>query len=140
MTKRFTQKDLHCLEDRGINYNVYSPNMQCDKVSSKILVKPMSVNTAYTGRRFKTAKYREYCKDVRSKLLNVTLKPGKYHVSYEFGISERSDGDNPVKPFQDILSEKFGFNDKNIMEWSIKKVVVSKGEEYIRYSIELIQP
>ena len=73
-------------------------------MNQKIKVKPMSVNEAYTGKRFKTKAYRNYCK-----IISLSIKPCKlpeppYSVEFIFGVSNAaSDWDNPIKPFQDIL-------------------------------------
>lgn len=59
---------------------------------------------------------------------------GKLKVIYEFGVSNmRSDYDNLIKPFQDILQKKYWFNDFNIWEAEIKKVKVALGEEYCKF-------
>lgn len=50
-----------------------------------------------------------------------------------------SDWDNPVKPLQDILQKKYRFNDKDIIEASVKKVKVIKGQEYFKVKIESIK-
>lgn len=52
---------------------------------------------------------------------------------FEFGFSsEGSDYDNAVKPLQDILQKRYGFNDNDIIEAYIKKTKVKKGEEYFK--------
>jgi Holliday junction resolvase RusA-like endonuclease len=103
----------------------------------KVNIKPLSVNKVWQGKRFKTQEYKNY-----EKALLLTLKPMKlpeppYKVYYEFGFSSAaSDIDNPVKPFQDILSKKYGFDDKLIYEMNVKRAKVKKGSEYIKFSIE----
>ena len=70
-------------------------------------------------------------------LPKLTVPDGKLKIFFEFGMSNiRSDWDNPVKPVQDILQKKYGFNDKDIYEATVKKVVVEKGEEYFKFQIE----
>ena len=60
-----------------------------------------------------------------------------YDVKYEFGVSTWAcDGDNCIKIFQDALCEKLGLNDNRICHWDVTKVVVPKGEEYIKYVIK----
>jgi hypothetical protein len=46
-----------------------------------------------------------------------------------------SDWDNPVKPFQDILQKRYGFNDKNIFKAVVTKVKVPRGYEFIDFEI-----
>lgn len=105
----------------------------------KVDVKPMSVNLAWQGKRFKTKQYSQYRLDVMWLLPAVCvadIPEGPLSVYYEFGFSNKlADWDNPIKPFQDILQDKYGFNDSRIMEAHVKKVIVKKGEEYIKFEI-----
>jgi Holliday junction resolvase RusA-like endonuclease len=102
-----------------------------------INIKAMSVNQAWKGRRFKTPEYNNYHLAVTLLLPKKIIVPeGLLRVYYEFGMSAASDLDNPVKAFTDIISQKYGFNDNRIMEAVIKKVVVPKGKEYIKFHIE----
>lgn len=103
----------------------------------KIEIKPLSANNAWRGRRFKTKEYKKYTNDLLYILPNLKVPKGKLKVYYEFGLSNKgADGDNCVKQFQDIISNKYDFNDNKIYKWSIKKVDVEKGEEYIMFRIE----
>lgn len=105
----------------------------------KVNIKVLSVNECWQGKRFKTKKYIAY-----EKLLLCILKPLKiplppFKVYYELGMSNAlSDFDNPIKPLQDILQKKYGFNDRDIYEAHIKKVKVKKGEEYFIFEINNI--
>ena len=100
--------------------------------------KPMSVNEAWKGKRYRSDKYNAY-KVAIGVLLpkNIIIPTGLLKVYYEFGLSNSGgDWDNPVKPIQDILQEAYRFNDSRIMEATVKKVIVDKGSEYIRFKIE----
>ena len=103
----------------------------------KIKIKPLSINQAYQGRRFKTPAYKKYTKDVLLMLpKSFKLPEPPYEVHYEFGFSSKaSDWDNPVKPIQDLLSTKYKFNDKLIFCAMVKKVIVPKGSEYFKFKI-----
>lgn len=106
----------------------------------KIKIKPLSVNRAWQGKRFKTQEYSNY-----ERLLLCLLPAGRfpeppYRMYYEYGLSNPlSDYDNPTKPTQDILAKKYGFNDKDIYEAFIRKRIVKRGEEYIRVKVEHIE-
>ena len=103
----------------------------------KIDVKPMSVNNAWQGKRFKTKEYDAYSKEVLLKLKPMQIPSPPFRVYYEFGLSNvLSDWDNPIKPIQDLLQKKFGFNDRDIFEAMVKKVKVDKGKEYILFDIQ----
>lgn len=41
-----------------------------------------------------------------------------------------------MKPIQDILQKKYGFNDKDVMKAEVTKVIVPKGQEYFKFKIE----
>lgn len=103
-------------------------------------IKPLSVNDAYQGRRFKTPEYKRYEAELfytLPKIKKDELPSSPYRVYFEFGLSSSlADYDNPVKPLQDIIAKKYGFNDKLIVEGNIKKVKVEKGEEYFKFKLE----
>lgn len=102
-----------------------------------VKIVPLTVNRAWQGRRFKTDRYKQYALAVSLMLPdNIIVPDGLFKVYYEFGMGVTSDWDNPCKPLQDILQAKYGFNDRNIMEAHVKKVVVKKGEEYIKFRFE----
>lgn len=101
-------------------------------------IKPLSVNEAWQGKRYKTQKYKKYESEVYVLLPDCDI-PEKGHliIWLEFGFSAAtSDWDNPIKPFVDILQMKYGFNDNRIVEGHVLKRKVKKGEEYIKFKIE----
>jgi len=103
----------------------------------KINIKPLSVNEAWQGRRFKTSKYNAYIKEVLLTLPKKTYEIEKTHIFIEFGLSSKNaDIDNPVKCFIDCLQKKYGFNDKSIYKMTVQKVDVKKGDEYIRFELK----
>lgn len=103
-------------------------------------IKPLSVNKAWKGRRFRTDEYKAYKQHLLLILPKLNI-PDKtpLSLSIEWGFSDvRSDIDNPVKTTVDIFQAKYGFNDRYIEELNLKKKIVEKGEEYIKFSIEEI--
>lgn len=103
----------------------------------KINIKPLSVNQAWQGKRFKTKLYSAFEQEFLLKLRPLKLPEPPYSVYYEFGLSNvLSDWDNPIKPAQDVLQKKYGFNDKDIFEGVVRKVKVAKGLEYILFEIK----
>lgn len=106
----------------------------------KIFIKPLSVNQCWQGRRFKTKAYKQYEKDVLSLLKPHQIKSGRLSLKIYFGLSNTlNDIDNSVKPFLDILQKKYGFNDKDIYELHVYKLLVKKGCEYIEFEISEIK-
>lgn len=103
----------------------------------KIDIKPLSVNQAWQGKRFKTKLYSAFEQEFLLKLRPLKLPEPPYSVYYEFGLSNvLSDWDNPIKPTQDVLQKKYGFDDKDIFEGVVHKVKVDKGLEYILFEIK----
>jgi len=101
-----------------------------------ILIKPLSVNQVWRGRRFKTQAYKNY----ELELLHL-LPPGRFNgdlkVNVIFGFSSKlSDIDNPLKPFLDILVKRYNFDDRQIVELNVRKEIVNKGKEFIKYKIK----
>lgn len=103
----------------------------------KLRIKPLSVNKAWQGRRYKTDDYKAYEKEVLYSLPNnIPIPESKMRIDIKFVFSSRgSDIDNPVKMFLDILQKKYGFNDSVIYDLRIKKDIVKKGSDFIQFSI-----
>lgn len=101
-------------------------------------IKPLSVNEVWQGRRFKTQAYKSYEKAVLLMLpKRIELPSPPFSITFEFGVSSKlSDWDNPIKPFQDILCKKYGIDDRDIYKGTVSKVLVKKGEEYVKFKIE----
>lgn len=103
---------------------------------NRLDIKPLSVNEAWKGRRFKTDAYKRYQQDLLMILPAATVPDGKLIVSLRFGLSSKcADVDNPVKCFVDCLQKKYGFNDNKIYRMVIEKEDVKKGQEYIEFQI-----
>jgi Holliday junction resolvase RusA-like endonuclease len=102
-------------------------------------VKPISLNSAYRGRRFSTPELDAFKESVTYLLPQIEIPDGKLAVKYIFGTSSKnSDGDNLIKCFQDALAKKYGFNDKMIYKWEVEKIDCKKGEEFIEFEINQI--
>ena len=106
----------------------------------KIEIKPLSVNQAWQGQRFKTPKYKSFEKYLLLLLPKLDIDfDAPLKVDITFGFSNRaSDIDNPTKPILDVLQKKYGFNDSQIYELNIKKEIVKKGEDFIKLTINEI--
>lgn len=105
----------------------------------RLNIKPLSVNQAWQGKRFKTDNYKRYEYLCLMMLGPFNVPSGKLKLDLLFGLSSKAcDTDNPVKCFQDILSKKYTFDDKRIYELSVKKVDVKKGQEFIEWNLTAI--
>jgi Holliday junction resolvase RusA-like endonuclease len=102
----------------------------------KVEVKPISVNTAWKGRRFKSNAYKAFEYHCLMALKPVKIPDGQLCVYFVFAFSnDAQDIDNSVKMCMDILQKKHGFNDKRVSRLVVDKVIVPKGEEHWCYSI-----
>lgn len=107
----------------------------------KVKIKPLSVNDAWQGRRYKTEAYKSY-ECALMLLLPKTIKMPKppYELYLKFGFSSSaSDWDNPIKTTQDIIAKKYKFNDKQIKRAVVDTEIVKKGEEYIQFNITTLE-
>ena len=106
----------------------------------RIEAKPLSVNDAWKGRRFKTDEYKAFERKMMFLLpKSFQIPPPPYEVHYRFGFSNMaSDFDNPIKNFTDVLQKKYKFNDKLIMKAVIEKTIVDKGKEFIEFEIRTL--
>lgn len=102
-------------------------------------IKPLSTNALYNGRRWKTEDYRQYEAIIRLKLRNTKLvlnEKCQIFLYLEMGVSSKgADLTNTVKGFEDIISKIFKFNDNRVYQSYLKKVIVPKGAEYIKFDI-----
>lgn len=103
----------------------------------RIDIKPLSVNQAWKGRRFKTKAYDKYIRDVTCLLSPLKVADSKLELEITFGLSNRAaDIDNPLKCFIDVLQKKYGFDDKMIYRLIVNKVITKKGHEYIEFNLK----
>jgi len=101
-----------------------------------INIKALSVNSCYQGKRFKNQLHKDYVKEVMSQLPIKFIGIPPYKLVIEFGLSSKlQDLDNCIKVFQDCLTVKYNFNDREIYEIQANKYNVQKGQEYIKFDI-----
>ena len=102
----------------------------------EVNIKPLSVNAVWQGRRYKTIAYLSYENAIMMMLPKLTMPDPPYQITYiVFYSNPNSDIDNFLKPFQDILCKKYGFNDNKIAKLVINKLIAPKGKERIEFSI-----
>jgi Holliday junction resolvase RusA-like endonuclease len=111
-------------------------------IQFKINEKPLSVNLAWQGKRYKTPAYKDYEKAMILQMPPKKIDPEQMlRVEFFFGFSNKaSDLDNPVKLLMDIAQKKYGFNDKNVFELNVRKCLVKKGDEFIQMGIYNLLP
>ena len=92
-----------------------------------IRVRPLSVNRAWQGRRFKTPECSAYNQAVAESLAKQHLKPvisSWYEIHYQFWIKNfaRTDCDNLVKTLQDcIVRARLISDDAKIKKFTVEK-------------------
>ncbi len=106
-------------------------------ISVKCNEKPLSVNKCWQGQRFKTRDYKKYEKLLLQILPKIKKMPkSPYFIVFEFGVSSKlADWDNPVKPLQDIIQKKYGFDDRDILTAKVDKKITKKNQEYFKFII-----
>ena len=103
----------------------------------RINLKPLSVNKAWQGKRFKTKDYKLFERNMLLLLPN-DIKVGNSNLLVEltYGFSSKlSDVDNPTKMVLDCLCKKYGFDDRQIYQLIQNKEIVKKGYEFIDFKI-----
>ena len=108
----------------------------------KLNEKPLSINEAFQGRRFKTPAYKSYEEFILLSMPKAKIETEQMlRIEFFFGFSNKaSDLDNPVKLLLDIAQKKYGFNDKNVFELNVRKCIVKKGDEFIQMGIYKLLP
>ena len=105
-------------------------------MNHRLNIKPLSVNEAWQGRRFKTNDYKVYEQACLYMLPKVKLPAAPYQIEIEVGFSTiAADLDNVIKPIIDILQKKYLFNDKHVYRLIAEKKIVIKGKEYLDIKI-----
>jgi len=94
-------------------------------------IKPLSVNKAWQGKRFKSPEYKKYEIQVLRMLPDIEIKEFK-RLKITFGFSNMmSDIDNPTKLVLDLLQKKYNVNDRDLIYLVLHKEKTKKGEEFI---------
>jgi Holliday junction resolvase RusA-like endonuclease len=107
-----------------------------NKIMEKINIKALSVNSCFQGKRYKNQVHKDYVNEVLRQLPIKYIGRPPYKLILEFGLSSKlQDLDNCIKVFQDCLTVKYDFNDRDIYELQAQKFNVEKGKEFIKFDI-----
>jgi len=111
-------------------------------IQFKLNQKPLSVNLAWQGKRFKTPAYKKYEKEILLRMpAGKVAEDQMLRIEFFFGFSNSaSDLDNPIKLLLDLAQKKYGFNDKMVFELNVRKCLVKKGEDFIQMGIFKMLP
>lgn len=105
----------------------------------EIPLKPISVNEAFQGRRFKTKKCKEFCEDFLKVAPRKEMIRGMIEIEFRFYVKnhQMADYDNMIKITQDMLGKnKCGYieDDRKIYKATIYKI--PSNEEKIEITIK----
>lgn len=95
-----------------------------EPVLIRLPIRPMSINSAWQGRRFKTPKYKRYCQAVSCLLPKRETITGYINLEVALYLKyfATSDVDNFLKPMIDILvSNRIIEDDKFILKITVEK-------------------
>lgn len=104
--------------------------------------KPMSVNQAWQGKRFRTPLYKRFSDAITLLLRSIRPpKPTGTHLfaHYIWGVSNfQADVDNPTKPFQDVLFNSWNMKNKDhrVEFMILEKIKTKKGDEFIAFHVD----
>ncbi len=100
-------------------------------------LKPLSVNQAWQGRRFKTPAYKQYERDL-GLLLPALPAPmsDKLELTVEFFLrnAELFDIDNPMKPLWDVMTKKGIYHDDRQI-WAMHAYKEKAAENAMRVTV-----
>jgi len=101
-----------------------------------IKIKPLSINAAFQGRRFKSPAYKLFEEEFLLIAPHREMIKGKVGIEYKFHLKNHkmADYDNCIKTTQDLIVRK-GYieDDRKIYEAKITKV--PSDEDYIEFRI-----
>ena len=106
-----------------------------------IQLHPLSVNEAWTGRRFKSVAYMQYSDAVTLSLKTIKIPASPYKISFLFGLHNagQADYDNPIKGLQDLIFKKYKISDAHIFMGTSMKVKVNKeNPEFVAFRLETL--
>ena len=113
------------------------------KIEGEVECKPLSINKAFQGRRFKSKEYIKYEKELMYLLPKQKERiDGKFAIHIDFYVKNVNgcDVDNFVKCFLDILKKAEYIKDDRYMYWlSARKHKAKAGEDRIKFKIEEIK-
>lgn len=90
------------------------------------------------GKKRRTYDYNKYRKVLLEELPDNLKVPNTGELTLQMNVyysNKASDVDNCIKPFIDILQEKYGFNDNRIYFLAVQKMIVPKGDEGILFKL-----
>lgn len=106
-------------------------------IDIKVEIKPLSINDAFQGRRFKTKESKQFDMDMATILPRKEMIRGIVEIHYQFFMVNHSmaDYDNVIKCFQDNLVKKGYIEDDRKIYRAVIDKIPSK-EDYVKIIIK----
>ena len=106
----------------------------------EVKIKPLSINKAWQGRRFKTQDYKKYEEEFLWLLPKKEMIKGDVEIDLKFYLKKpkRCDVDNFVKPILDFLTKKMYIED-DCFVYKLRAEKIPAAENRIRIKIEKIK-
>lgn len=102
-------------------------------------LQPLSQNQAWKGRRYSTPEYKLYADRLHIEFRKLDLPKidpdQRFYVFYEWGITDRQDGSNCVKLFEDQICKYLGVNDRKVAAFYSRKRIVKRSDQYIKFKL-----
>lgn len=113
------------------------------RVELTIPMAALSVNKLYGGVKKRSYHYKKFRKNIFRYLADSTdyrrngvSLNGNLTLKMEVGFSSPlSDLSNAIKGIEDVLAEFYNFNDRQIVRIELDKILVKKGDEYMKVTI-----
>ena len=106
----------------------------------KLQIKPLSINKAFQGRRYKTKEYDLWLEEGLRLLKAQKIEKTRGDVALDikfFMKSDRSDIDNPLKTFLDLIVKASLIDDDRVIQ-AIHLVKIKSKDERIEFEITSI--
>lgn len=112
-----------------------------DTTKLEIEIKPLSVNSAWKGRRYRSDEYERYRRDMfylipRPEEMYVV--PLQVRIYMGLASHKSSDVDNPLKPMLDILGDIGYYRDDNLI-YDLRVVKVPSKDPWVKVVISPLE-
>ena len=80
--------------------------------------------------------YKKYIKGKLDVLDFPDIEPkDPFYLYFEFGLSVKQDCTNGIKILEDLIADRLGLNDRDMMALFVRKVIVPKSNTYIKFNV-----
>jgi len=112
------------------------------KIEEEIRIRPISSNSIWQGRRFKTKEYNYFIEEALYKMSEKEMLKGErlgVFLDFYYKYAARSDLDNFLKPTIDLLVRKKWIKDDRFIYFLQAQKFIIKDEEESKIIIKIIE-